>query len=116
VDLLNKAALEELSGFDVDDLRDVVDLYVTDATAQLDRLHQALDAGDAPEVAEAAHRIKGSSLTVGAARCASLGSDIEVAARAGDLNSAPELAATLESELEPTRAALFEEFGIDPAD
>jgi HPt (histidine-containing phosphotransfer) domain-containing protein len=116
VDLLNKTALDELSGFDVDDLRDVVDLYIADATAQLDRLHQALDAGDGAEVAEAAHRIKGSSLTVGAARVASLAAEIEVAARAGELSTAPELAATLASDLPPTRAALFDEFGIDSPD
>ena len=63
-------------------------------------------------MAEAAHRIKGSSLTVGAARIASQAAEIETAARAGDISSAAERASSLAADLDPTREALFAEFGI----
>ena len=109
METLDTTVLDELRGLDEDDLRDIVELYFADVTVQLERLRSSLAQGDADSVAAAAHRIKGASLSMGAARVASLAADTELAGRSGDLSPCGELIATLERELEPTRSALAHE-------
>jgi HPt (histidine-containing phosphotransfer) domain-containing protein len=112
VETLDTTVLDELRGLDDDDLRDIVELYFTDVNDQIDRLRSSLGAGDVAGVAAAAHRIKGASLSMGAARVAALAAETETAGRDGNLAPCAELVATLEGELEPTREALGSELHV----
>ena len=112
METLDTTVLDELRGLGGDDLRGIVELYFSDVAVQIDRLHSYLDDGDAEGVAAAAHRIKGASLSMGAARLAALASEAEVAGRDGDLSPCAGLVASLEDEVEPTREALGSELDV----
>jgi HPt (histidine-containing phosphotransfer) domain-containing protein len=116
VDLLDRAVLDELRVLGEDDLRDLVELYYTDVVAQLASIREALVEGDAEGVGAGAHRIKGASLSIGAAHVAGIASELETAGKAGELSGAPELIASLERDLEPTLAALNSEFSLEQTD
>jgi HPt (histidine-containing phosphotransfer) domain-containing protein len=109
VEMLDTEVLGELRGLGEDDLRDLLDMYFTDVADQLERLRGGLSQGDAETVASAAHRIKGASLSIGAASVAAHAAELEQAGKTGNLAVAGEELAKLESELEPTRGALSAE-------
>jgi HPt (histidine-containing phosphotransfer) domain-containing protein len=104
--MLDTEVLSELSALGEDDLRALIDVYFEDVTLQRDRLRAAVADGDAETLAAAAHRVKGASLSIGAARVASFASELEVAGRANDLGGCDDLLRAFESELDPTREAL----------
>jgi HPt (histidine-containing phosphotransfer) domain-containing protein len=106
VEMLDTEVLAELSALGEEDLRDLIDVYFEDVATQLERLRAAVANGDAEALAAAAHRVKGASLSIGAARVASLASELEVAGKANDLGGCDALLATFASELDPTREAL----------
>jgi HPt (histidine-containing phosphotransfer) domain-containing protein len=112
VNVLDTAVLDELRGLDDEDLRDLVDLYFADVETQLTNLRDSLAANAADGVAAAAHRVKGASLSIGAARVASIAAEIEVAGKADELAGLDELIDTLETELDPTRVALTAELSV----
>jgi HPt (histidine-containing phosphotransfer) domain-containing protein len=106
VEMLDTEVLSELSALGEDDLRALIDVYFDDVTLQRDRLRAAAADGDAEALAAAAHRVKGASLSIGAARVAWFASELEVAGRANDLGDCDALLRAFESELDPTRDAL----------
>ena len=63
----------------------VVNAYLENSAQLSSTLHAAVLAGSAEEVGQAAHSLKSSSANVGASRLAQLGEDLEIAARAGDM-------------------------------
>ncbi|TMS00532.1 hybrid sensor histidine kinase/response regulator [Nonomuraea basaltis] len=73
----------ELAGLSAEALADVAQAYVATARRTFEHLRQAALAGDLGEVAELAHRLKGSCATVGAAREAALCGRVEEQARTG---------------------------------
>ena len=105
--------LDELRVLDDEDLRDLVELYFADVATQLGLLRDALGDGDPTPVAASAHRIKGASLSIGAARIAALASEIEESAKAGELGPCPPLVEALDAELDPTRSALSAELSVE---
>lgn len=106
MEMLDTEVLSELSALGEEDLRELIEVYFEDVASQLERLKSALADGDAAALAAAAHRVKGASLSIGAARVATLASELEAAGRADDLSGCGALLAAFQSELEPTRAAL----------
>jgi HPt (histidine-containing phosphotransfer) domain-containing protein len=66
----------------------------------------AMSRGDAPTVGETAHRLRGSSSTLGAAHVAQIAAELEASARAGDLAVGGEVLVRLRSGLQDTRQAL----------
>ena len=64
-------------------LRGVLELFAADALACLERMRRHVHHGDAASLAREAHRLKGSSGTVGAILLAAECREIERAARAG---------------------------------
>jgi HPt (histidine-containing phosphotransfer) domain-containing protein len=111
--MLDTDVLGELRALGDDDLRDLVGIYFADVALQLDNLRTALGAADGVAVGEAAHRVKGASLSIGAARVGSIASELEIAGKAGDFGRCDELLETLESELGPTRRALSAELSVE---
>ncbi|MFG1704335.1 response regulator [Nonomuraea sp. M3C6] len=79
----------ELAGLSPDALADVGAAYVATAMRTFDELRQAAQAGDLPEVAALAHRLKGGCATVGAAREAALCQRVEDLARTGAIEQEP---------------------------
>jgi HPt (histidine-containing phosphotransfer) domain-containing protein len=116
VEMLDTEVLGELRGLGADDLRDLVSLYFADLQVQLERVHGALIEGDAQSVAALAHRMKGASLSIGAARLASLAAELETAGKEDQLGPGDELVRSLESELEPTRIAISVELSVELPD
>ncbi|MEV1179045.1 Hpt domain-containing protein, partial [Nonomuraea sp. NPDC049784] len=79
----------ELAGLSPEALADVAEAYLVTATRTFEELRQAAQAGDAPEVASLAHRLKGSCATVGAVREAELCQRVEDLARTGAVEREP---------------------------
>ncbi len=89
-------------------LRELRDLFLTEAPSQLDTLAQARGLGDANLVAQAAHRLKGTAVTFGAKDMQQLCLDIEQLARAGLLADVKALIERLRVECDRVRLALDE--------
>ncbi|MCA1693254.1 MAG: Hpt domain-containing protein, partial [Actinobacteria bacterium] len=66
----------------------------------------AMDRGDALTVSQAAHKLKGSSATIGAARVAHIAGALATTAPASDLSGAEELLDRLSRALAQTEEAL----------
>lgn len=84
--LVDFSRLDEFREFDDEDLtmtREVVALFLADTPQRLQSLHAALDAGDAEQLAVAAHALKGSAGNVGAVALHEQAGTLETAARAG---------------------------------
>ncbi|WP_157826897.1 Hpt domain-containing protein [Macromonas nakdongensis] len=80
---LNPATLTELQGILGDDLFDITDLFAQQVPAELDALAASVQAADWPQVARAAHALKGSCGNVGAVALSQWAGGVEVSARAG---------------------------------
>jgi HPt (histidine-containing phosphotransfer) domain-containing protein len=105
-ELLDEPTLTELRDLAADDLRELVELYLNDAAAQALVVMAALEQGDSPAAAAAAHRLKGASATVGAALVSAIAAELETRAKAADLVGAAELLRSLERALMDTAVAL----------
>jgi HPt (histidine-containing phosphotransfer) domain-containing protein len=86
-ELLDLGVIRELADVTADSgfifLRDVLEGFAADARGSLRRMQGHVRIGDAASLAREAHRLKGSSGTVGAIRLADECLEIERAARAG---------------------------------
>jgi signal transduction histidine kinase/CheY-like chemotaxis protein/HPt (histidine-containing phosphotransfer) domain-containing protein len=103
--LLDEARLAELAELGDMQLRMIVGTYLANASAHVERIAGALREGDEHRLAEEIHTLRGSSLSVGAARLAQALDGL----RDGAAAPAPATAATaaLERCLELTRRALL---------
>ncbi len=85
--VIDRGAIEALvEEIGVEDVIELLDVYLDDAPQQLRTLQAALEAGDVQGVASAAHRMKSTSAIVGATRLAEVSQEAEERARAGDLS------------------------------
>ena len=103
--VLDEAIVLELEALDGDVLGDLVALYFDDAAQRAADLVDAVARADPDAVARMAHTLKGSSSTLGAAQVAHIASELEQAAKAGDLAPAAALLESLHLALEETRKA-----------
>jgi HPt (histidine-containing phosphotransfer) domain-containing protein len=81
-------------------LREFIDLFLSDSPPRLDRLVEAVRAGDVDEVWQGAHALRGSCVLVGAHRVKTLLEGFEEVVRRGDLPG--------EAEIEAIQAAYAE--------
>jgi HPt (histidine-containing phosphotransfer) domain-containing protein len=95
--------LLEMAGGDREFVRELIGEYLSDAPGQIAALRDAT--GD--ELVRAAHTLKSTSATFGAARLAAICSDLERAARDGDRPA--DLVAAAEGEYAEVRPALESE-------
>ena len=112
--LLDTAIVQELAGAIADSgnefMLELMETYTRDAHAALERMRQQVCAGDAASLAREAHRLKGSSATVGAIRLAAACFAIELSAKSGICDG---LGARVDAALEildATRVALAQFF------
>ena len=92
----------------------VLNGFLQDVPAQLDKLRRQVDAGDAPGTRLQAHTLKGASATVGAEDLRAIALAMEQAGRAGKLDSCGELLRRATEELERFKSAV-EAAGWTPA-
>ncbi len=78
----------------------IVSSFLTETPRRLERLRQALDQGDAQDLAFVAHSLRGSSAQLGALRLAALSADLEEKGLNAELTEAAALLAELEQEAE----------------
>ena len=105
---LDRAATEnllELGGAEM--LSELSEIFFADAKSVLTVIREAVEDGEAPTVARAAHTLKGSSGNMGALRMARICAELEAAGSAGDLSRAPALVVRLDAEFKRVRQALL---------
>ena len=88
----------------------VINLYLAESPKLLQRIKQAARAGDAREIASAAHSLKSSSANVGAKVLSRYCEDIETSARRADTDEARKILANIEAEHGCVQSALAAEF------
>ncbi len=104
--------LSELQDADDPDLlARVIKLYLIESPKLVEKIRQAGESGDAPEIVRAAHSFKSSSANVGATRLAQLCADLELAAHGGGLDEPRRILAQIEAEHGRVQAALKAELG-----
>ena len=106
VSLLDETTIGELENLDGAMLAHLTALYFTEAAVQMAALGGAIDSAAFKTLREVAHKLKGSSQTVGARRVAEILAEIEAAARGEDAGEARELVAGLRRALTDTQTAL----------
>jgi len=89
--VLNKEAALELCDDDEDLFLEIVQAYLEDAREHSKHLLYALEAGDAHQVEERAHALKGASSNICAGPVREAALLLERAGRSGELGDAPKL-------------------------
>lgn len=97
-------SLVELGGPDL--LKELIELFCTDAPSQMADLADAVSQGDASRVASVAHSLKSSCANLGAMRLAELTKELETAGRSGAIESAAEVIEVSKTELDRVTEAL----------
>ena len=109
LDMSVMSAIRSLGAPDEPDVyAEVAQLFLVDAPVQLSALTAAITAADTESVWRIAHRLRGSTLEMGAVRMAPLCGEIERAARAGSLTDAADRADRLDREFATARAAMYD--------
>jgi PAS domain S-box-containing protein len=104
--LLDEKLIGELEAMDDAMLSNITSLYFEQVAGEMTLLGTAVDSGEVLTVSAVAHKLKGSSYTLGATRVAEILGELEDAARGGDMSGAAELMARLRGGLAETRSAL----------
>ncbi|MEA2495109.1 MAG: hypothetical protein QOJ29_3020, partial [Thermoleophilaceae bacterium] len=93
-------------------LHQVVDLFGALTPGILTDLRSAIDAADPQVVREGAHKLKGSSATVGALTLSGLCNDLQLDAERNSLTDATELVDQIEASFQEAHAALLAEVDV----
>jgi CheY-like chemotaxis protein len=97
--VLDRTALYEQVGDEADLLLKVIEMFRADSVSVVAKLATALANGDASEVQQGAHRIKGALLTLGGKAAADVAMRLEHMGRAGDVSQGGALLQDLNAEL-----------------
>ena len=87
-------------GMEEDILEEVVPVFLADRKERINKLTEAVEAGDAKEVKLCAHTIKGGAGNVGAKKLSEAASKLEQLASQGDLSNAVELLEQIKTEFQ----------------
>ncbi len=82
---MNFKELGEKLGLDEDEYRELVELFLDTGLSDFNNLKDALEAGDAAQVAKSAHTMNGASGNLGILDVHEVAKKIEMAANAGQL-------------------------------
>lgn len=96
--VLDESALDEFTGGDAGLRREILQQFLEANAADMDALRLALKGTDIALIGRAAHRVKGSSLMIGAKAFASVLQAMEKAAREDRRDAVDGCVATLEQE------------------
>jgi HPt (histidine-containing phosphotransfer) domain-containing protein len=106
VKTLDSKVLAELRKYGDDCVAELVGLYLKELKTRLATMRTSVESGDAAQLLESAHALKGGSSNVGAVGLLRLCHEMEAAARRGDLAGAPLLLELIEHEAMAVRVAL----------
>lgn len=87
-------------GLEKEEFMELVDIFVTSAEEDIQKLNEALCIDDSKAVAEAAHSLKGSSGNLGFSAIADLASKIEQGARKNELTDLDSFSGIISGEIE----------------
>jgi HPt (histidine-containing phosphotransfer) domain-containing protein len=107
-ELLDEAAIAELEKLEGELLADLAALYFDQAAGIMSDLGLALSRGDVSAICHGAHKLTGSSKTLGATLVGNLASQLEGAGAAGDLEVAGDLFGRVRSALDETEKTLLD--------
>ena len=93
---------------DDDLVKEVVTSYLGDLPQQIDELESCIAAGNAENILDQAHKIKGSSSNVGGIALSNVAHDMEQLAKSGQLSQISELLAQLKAQEIQLRSAMEE--------
>jgi len=93
-------------GGEPDKLARIVGLFIDDVPLRLEELRLAVEKGEAQNVEETAHMLKGGSGYMGAVHMAEICAEIQALGASGELTRVPELLDALEAEFKRIRPAL----------
>jgi HPt (histidine-containing phosphotransfer) domain-containing protein len=88
---------------------DLIELYISDATSRLQIMETAIAEGDGPQLAAAAHALKGSSNNLGARGLGELCHELELLAKTGEPETAAERLHAVKTEFDRVKLALQRE-------
>ena len=100
------ARLSEFSGDMEDGFRELVDLYLTQTTQQLEQLRVAVDGGNADRVKSLAHSCAGASSTCGMVGIVPLLRQLEELGGENNLADAPQIYISVTAEFDRIRTFL----------
>jgi two-component system, sensor histidine kinase and response regulator len=106
LELLDRDAILERVGGDVEFLEEIAGLFVEDCPKLLTEIRAAISAGNPTALEHAAHTLKGSVANFGARPAREAAFRLEMLGRERDLLPAPEACAVLEHEMERFTVAL----------
>ncbi len=112
---VDMARLNDFTNGNVDELRDLVTLYLKQTTGQVDQLDAAVKAGAAQDVRRVAHSCAGASATCGMTRIVPFLRQLEHEAEEGNLSNAPELSRQAAEEFQRIRVFLEAELAKQSA-
>ncbi|MCP4687453.1 MAG: response regulator [Desulfobacterales bacterium] len=104
--LLNPNQLLDISGFDVETIRELINEFMKDAPFYMDELREAVASGDQDRIFKKAHRLKGLVANAGGEKTREIVSELEYNARLGSVDSAGADLTPLETELTRLKRAL----------
>jgi HPt (histidine-containing phosphotransfer) domain-containing protein len=87
-------------------LSNMIGTFLGYCPERLESLREAIQEGDSNRLARTAYSLKGALANFGAERARGLAAELEAKGRSGTLQGAPEVFASLESELERITATL----------
>lgn len=104
---INTEEIAERLDHDINLLRELVSLFISDSTTILGRIKSSIDRGDSAALRKEAHTLKGSVSNFSAYRAYELALELEKLGREGDLDESAEKFALLGMEIENVREALI---------
>lgn len=116
IERLDPAALDRLRRLETASpglLRKIIDAFLEDTPRQLDAFREAALGGNAGQLAQLAHAIRGSAANLGAHGMVDIAGDLEAQAIAGDLRSASARLSDLGAEFNQVRAELLHAAAAD---
>ena len=87
-------------------LKELIGIFLEEAPQDMQKLRQAMTDNDPEQLRMAAHSLKGSSIHLGAAAFSQTCKEIEMAARQGELSTAPGLVQQAEKEFQALQGSL----------
>lgn len=95
---VDASRIHEMTAGDPEFLEEIVGMYVDDSKGLIRELWSAVQSADAHALKVNAHKLKGSSLNMGANQVASLAKNLEEMGRSGDCATGAHILAELERE------------------
>jgi histidine phosphotransfer protein HptB len=93
-------------GFDEEDFNELIEIFTATSFSDVEKINSGLEENNTANVSQAAHSIKGAAGNLGFQKIASLSKDIEMTAKAGNIQGVKEKVSTIVQELKKIESAM----------